>query len=119
MHFVTSYNIFHSSTHFDLNPTQAGEEERRLQFFKLCYFTIFLFLYSLLVLFIFVLHIIILLLTQEHITSFLYSIICILIIAERISARQLIRVHISANTYVREVTLRNFISHAQTSRSHS
>ena len=41
------------------------------------------------------------------------------LIAERISAGQLIRVHISANTYVREVTLRNFISHAQTSGSHA
>ena len=41
------------------------------------------------------------------------------LIAERISARQLIRVHISANTYVREVTLTNFISHAQTSGSHA
>ena len=39
------YNIFHSSTHFDLNPTQAGEEERRLQFFKLFYFTIIFILY--------------------------------------------------------------------------
>ena len=57
------------------------------------------------------------------------------IVAERISARQLIRVHISANTYVRTyvksrlrislvtlklpgVTLRNAISHAQISGSH-
>ena len=32
------YNTLHSSTHFDLNPTQAGEEERRLQFFKRFYF---------------------------------------------------------------------------------
>ena len=91
MHFVTLYNTFHSSTHFDLNPTQAGEEERRLQFFKLFYFLYSLFLYSLfhfctpniIILLhiitqnIFVLHnMIILLLTQEHITSFLYSIIC-------------------------------------------
>ena len=48
MHFATLYNIFHSSTYVDLNPTQAGEEERRLQFFKLFPFLMlfFLFLYS-------------------------------------------------------------------------
>ena len=60
---------------------------------------------------------------------------CSFLVAERISARQLIRVHISANTYVRTyvksrlrislvtlklpgVTLRNAISHAQISWSH-
>ena len=59
MHFVTLYNTFHSSTHFDLNPTQAGEEERRLQFFKLFYFLYSLFHFC-------TPNIIILLLTQEH-----------------------------------------------------